>query len=225
MKIAAVCCTWNRPRLLGRMIECFLRQDYPNRELVILSDNDQYPSMGGDRWRLVSHHFRYPTLGDKRNVADRLVSDDVDALAVWDDDDLYLPWQLSAIAAALEEADWVQPRQVLVNRNGRFNRFETFHRRDPADIRYHGGWAFRRDAFERLAGYASMSNGEDREIAARAFAMFGPSADTITAEHPTPGYVYHWLGRPGRHLSSMTPTGDESGYRELAGRKSNGWTG
>ena len=44
MKIAAVCITYLRPRQLGWMIECFLRQDYPpqRRQLVILDDAGQY---------------------------------------------------------------------------------------------------------------------------------------------------------------------------------------
>ncbi len=214
MKIAAVCCTYNRPDLLGRMIACFEAQDYPDRELVILDDADQYANQEGDRWRLVSHRIRYPTLGDKRNAAVRLVSPDVDALAIWDDDDLYLPWQLSAMAATLERAEWAQPRQVLVARRGRYDRVEAFSRSDPTDIGYHGGWGFRREAFERL-GYAAISNGEDREIAGRARELLGPSADTISTERPDPGYIYTWHGRAGGHLSAMGPPGDEAGYRTI----------
>jgi hypothetical protein len=37
MKLAALCCTFHRPHLLGQLVESFLRQDYPRhlRELVI----------------------------------------------------------------------------------------------------------------------------------------------------------------------------------------------
>ncbi len=215
MKIAAVCCTWNRPELLGRLIECFNRQDYADRELVILDDADQYPAMEGNRWKLVSQRFRYPTLGDKRNAAARLVSDDVSAFAVCDDDDLYLPHHLSACVEALQDAQWCQPRQVLIADGKSFKRQATFRKSDPNNLGYQGGWAWQRGAFEKLGGYASISNGEDVEIAARSLALLGPSADTITARHPTPGYVYTWLGRAGRHLSAMSPPGDESGYQEL----------
>ena len=56
MKIAAVCVTYLRPRQLGWMIHCFLRQDYPaaRRELVILDDAGQYDNQSGPGWRLVS---------------------------------------------------------------------------------------------------------------------------------------------------------------------------
>ena len=29
MKLAALCCTFRRPHMLGQLIESFLRQDYP----------------------------------------------------------------------------------------------------------------------------------------------------------------------------------------------------
>ena len=100
MKIAAVCCTYLRPKQLGHLIRCFERQDYADRELVVLDDAGQYEPAAGDRWRLVSVRPRFPTLGEKRNAAAGYVSPDVEALAVWDDDDLYLPWALSASVAA-----------------------------------------------------------------------------------------------------------------------------
>ena len=55
----------------------------------------------GDRWRLVSVADRFATLGEKRNAAARLAPPDADALAIWDDDDLYMPWALRASVAAL----------------------------------------------------------------------------------------------------------------------------
>ena len=109
MKIAVVCVTYNRPRQLGQMIRCFQRQDYAPRELVILDDAGQYAPTEGPGWRLTSVAERFPTLGEKRNAAARLVSPDAEALAVWDDDDLYMPWALRASAAALEHAAWSRP--------------------------------------------------------------------------------------------------------------------
>ncbi len=102
MNIAAVCVTYLRPRQLGWMIRCFLEQDYPadKRELIVLDDAGQYEDQQGGGWRLISTGRRFATLGEKRNAAAAL-ADGVEALAVWDDDDLYLPWALSASAAAL----------------------------------------------------------------------------------------------------------------------------
>jgi hypothetical protein len=205
MKIAAVCVTYLRPRQLGWMIQCFLRQDYPaaKRELVILDDAGQYDDASGAGWRLISTATRFPTLGEKRNAAAALVAADTDALAVWDDDDLYLPWALSASAAALKRAAWSRPSLVL-------------HRQDDGRLQqhhtgglFHGGWAYRRDLFRRLGGYPAMDNGEDQALAARFRGARIEPADPCTLEWP-PFYIYCWSGH-GWHLSGMG--GD--GYRQL----------
>ena len=94
-KITAVCPTYKRPVQLANIVQCFLDQDYKNKELVILDDAQQYPDgLAGDGWRVHSMKERYPTLGDKRNASVELAQGEY--IAVWDDDDAYLPWHLSA---------------------------------------------------------------------------------------------------------------------------------
>jgi glycosyltransferase involved in cell wall biosynthesis len=203
MKIAAVCCTYLRPTQLGHLIRCFQLQDYADRELVILDDAGQYESTEGDRWRLISTARRWPTLGDKRNAAARLVSPDVEALAVWDDDDLYLPWALSASVAALEQAPWSRPSRVLHRQaDGTLRQHET-------GGLYHGGWAYQRDAFWNAGGYPSQNNGEDQELARRISRRRIPEADPIMLGF-LPFYIYQW-GGPGYHISAL----GDSGYDRL----------
>ena len=182
------------------MIGCFLRQDYPadQRELVILDDAGQYETQSGDGWRLVSTAQRFRSLGEKRNAAAALVSGDVEALAVWDDDDLYLPWALSASAAALRRAPWSRPSLVL-------------HPQDDGSLRqhrtgglFHGGWAYRRDVFQRIGGYPAIDNGEDQALARQLAAAGTPEADPCSLGF-APFYVYVWGG--GWHLSGMGSDG------------------
>jgi hypothetical protein len=203
MKIAAVCCTYLRPKQLGHMIRCFERQDYEERELVILDDAGQYEDTHGDSWRLISLPNRFGSLGEKRNAAASLVSPDVEALAVWDDDDLYLPWALRASAAALRVAPWSRPSLVL-------------HPQPDGSLRqhrtgglFHGGWAYRRRTFEQCDGYPAMNNGEDQAFAARLLTAGTAGADPMRLGH-RPFYVYVWGG--GYHISGMGP----DGYERLA---------
>jgi glycosyltransferase involved in cell wall biosynthesis len=116
MKLAALCCTYRRPHLLGQLIESFLRQNYPRelRELVILDDAGQYENQEGDGWRLVSIPRRFHSLGEKRNACAALASPDAEGFLVADDDDIYLPHWFSATAEALQRADWSRARLVLL---------------------------------------------------------------------------------------------------------------
>jgi glycosyltransferase involved in cell wall biosynthesis len=193
MKIAVVCVTYNRPQLLGQMIRCFERQDYADRELVILDDAGQYAATEGLGWRLYSTDQRFSTLGEKRNAAARLVSNDVEAFAVWDDDDLYMPWALRASVAALNNADWSRPSLVL-------------HPQPSGSLRqhrtgglFHSGWAYRRGVFAEAGGYPTINNGEDQGLAERLNRLGVTEADPMTLGF-LPFLVYPWFGR--LHFSS-----------------------
>ena len=211
MKIAAVCCTYLRPKDLGHLIRCFQLQDYPPemRELVILDDAGQYDSRHGRGWRLISTDRRFATLGEKRNAAISLIADDTEAVAVWDDDDLYLPWSLRACAAALQNAPWSRPSLVL-------------HPREDGSLRqhrtgglFHGGWAYHRSALEQVGGYPALNNGEDQALARRLKRAGVEEADPI-ALGQRPFYIYSWGTSGGWHLSGMGP----QGYQRLGGLRS-----
>ncbi len=206
MKIAAVCCTFLRPKHLGWLVRCFLQQDYENRELIILDDAGQYDNRQGHRWRLISTSRRFATLGEKRNAATALVADDTEAVAVWDDDDLYLPWALRASVAALKHAPWSRPSLVLHPQgNGWLGQHET-------GGLFHGGWAYRRKVFEQVRGYPAMNNGEDRAFARRLRRAGVEEADPIQLGWK-PFYVYPWGIGSGWHLSGM----GSQGYQRLGG--------
>jgi len=205
MKIAAVCCTYLRPKWLGWMIRCFEKQDYPNRELVILDDAGQYDTTHGDRWTLVSTKMRYRSLGEKRNAAADLVSDDVEALAIWDDDDLYLPWALTATSAALEHADWSRPSIVLhPGEDGMLQRHET-------DGCFNSAWGFRRAAYNRIGGYPPRSGNEDDFLARKLVELGVTQADPMALGYK-PFLVYPWrISGPyrTRRLSTLSRRGWE----------------
>ena len=209
MKIAAVCCTYLRPKHLGWLIKCFLKQDFPadSRELLILDDAGQYDSRQQDGWTLISFKRRFRSLGEKRNAAIALTSPDVDALAVWDDDDVYLPWALSASVAALKTAPWSRPSLVLHERaDGKLRQHET-------GGLFHGGWAYTKQAFDRAGGYPPIDNGEDQRFAQR-LKRAGVTESDPCKLGSRPFYVYRWGPGAGYHLSGMGP----NGYQKLGER-------
>lgn len=208
MKIAAICCTYKRPGLLAEAIESFLRQDYPAhlRELIVLDDAGQYALdalAGIEGVKLVSIPYRFRTLGEKRNASASLISSDVNAYCVWDDDDIYLPWHLSASAAALANADYTIPTVLYIDKRTRLERKEN-------QYLFHGAWAFRREAFEKVCGYPFIQSGQDQGLLQRFKAAKLRRADPLQSD-PRPSYVYRWYTAHASHLSAM----GKGGYERL----------
>jgi hypothetical protein len=196
--MAVVTCTWHRPKQLGHLVKCFLEQDYPaeSRELVILDDAGMYQPMRGDGWQLVSIARRFKTLGEKRNATLGLVSPDTRAVAIWDDDDIYLPHALSSQARTLSDFEWCRPSQVLYEQSdGTLSRHLT-------NGLYQGGWAFRLDVLNRVGGYRAVSICEDQELAQRLIAANVRIGDPLWHCN-TPYYVYRDASSESYHASYM----------------------
>lgn len=196
MKLAVVCVTYNRPRQMGQMLRCFQRQDYAEREMAILDDAGQYRPTWGDRWRLVSVAECYASLGEKRNAAAQLVSPDPEALAVWDDDDLYMPWALRASAAALQRAPWSRPSRVLHPQS------DGLLRQHRTGGLFHSGWAYRREIFEQAGRHPHINNGEDQGLAERVRRLGVAECDPLEL---APFLVYP--SQNARHFSAAGPKG------------------
>lgn len=214
-KLACLCCTYGRPRLLAHALESYLRQDYPSDrvELIVLDDAGQYTSQTHEtpkHWQIVSTAQRFRTLGEKRNATAALVSDDAEAYVVWDDDDIYLPWALKAHAVALAQAPWSLPGRVLVEK--------------PKDYRlalketgglFHSAWAFSRKLFASVGGYPFMQSGQDQALARR-FRQHCPAPE-LTADPIALGFdpflVYRWATTGSWHISALDR---RHGYQCLA---------
>jgi len=166
MKIACLCCTFNRPGQLAEAVESFLRQTYPAelRELVILDDAGQYAQGACDDLpgvKLITTRHRFRTMGEKRNACAALASPDAEAYAVWDDDDIYLPWHLEAMARVFESGiPWSRPEEVWIDRRSYLERKKT-------GGLFHGSWGFTREAFLSVGGYPAMQSGQDQALAGR----------------------------------------------------------
>jgi glycosyltransferase involved in cell wall biosynthesis len=99
--VSCVMPTSNRPRFVRQAIRCFLRQDYPNTELLVLDDGtdavgDCIPE--DSRIRYVRLDRKLP-LGAKRNLACAEARGDF--IVHWDDDDWYPPWRVRVQVRAL----------------------------------------------------------------------------------------------------------------------------
>jgi glycosyltransferase involved in cell wall biosynthesis len=97
--------TKDRRVFATRAIAYFLRQDYPNRELLIIDDGmDDIQGIVPDGpsihyHRLDSEH----TVGKKRNLACERAKGEI--ILHWDDDDWQANWRVSYQVRALQESD------------------------------------------------------------------------------------------------------------------------
>jgi glycosyltransferase involved in cell wall biosynthesis len=113
--VSAIMPTADRRRFVTRAIKYFQRQDYPNRELLILDDGEDRVAdlvPPDPRIRYVSLESRL-VLGDKRNRACELARGEL--VAHWDDDDWQAPYRLRYQVEQLEQhgAALCGPRRVV----------------------------------------------------------------------------------------------------------------
>jgi hypothetical protein len=102
--VSCIMPTANRRRFVPTAIADFLRQDFPNKELLIVDDGadavgDLVPA--DPRIRYVSLSRR-ATVGAKRNLACEHSRGAL--IAHWDDDDRHAPWRLRCQVEALRDA-------------------------------------------------------------------------------------------------------------------------
>jgi glycosyltransferase involved in cell wall biosynthesis len=90
--VSCITATYGRYSLLRQAISCFLEQDYPKKELIILNNNSipLYCDLPNIK---IYNEPKYSTLGKCRKRLLEISGGEF--IKVWDDDDLYLPWSLT----------------------------------------------------------------------------------------------------------------------------------
>jgi O-antigen biosynthesis protein len=95
MKVSCIMPTKNRAHLIGMAIQCFLEQDYADRELVILDNGDD----GTENLIPADARIRYSkvdgerTTGEMRNLCCELAQGEI--ICHWDSDDWCAPTRIS----------------------------------------------------------------------------------------------------------------------------------
>jgi hypothetical protein len=105
--VSCLTATAGRFSVLREAVACFLAQDYPEKELVILN-NHPTPLVCDLPGVRVVNEPKYASLGDCRNRLLELAQGDL--VRTWDDDDLYLPWAISQGVEHLGEAPAFKPK-------------------------------------------------------------------------------------------------------------------
>lgn len=198
--VSCICPTYNRAPsrqyLLEEAIESFLRQTYPNKELIVFNDcPGQLLVCNAPGVRVINVPRRYPSLGDKYNAA--IAAARGDLIAPWEDDDVSLPWRLSLSVERLGDAGYFNPKRYWLM-------LDTEIQGDQSTGYGHNLSLFSREAFERVGGYPPVSGAQD---ATMDNALLGsvecrgvPSTDQSELPMAEWYYIYRWCVSP-THLS------------------------
>jgi O-antigen biosynthesis protein len=154
--------TCDRKQFVPQAIRSFLRQDYPNAELLIVDDSrepiaDLVPRH--DRIRLIRLE-RKLTVGAKRNLACEQARGEL--IVHWDDDDWYPPWRITAQVRALAEggADLCGSSQIFYVNTAENRGWE--YRYEASGVQWVGGntLAYHKRFWERNR-FQDLQVGED----------------------------------------------------------------
>ena len=106
-----------RPASARLAVECFQRQSYPNREMVIIDDGptddlaDYVAGLADERIRMVRLASTDKTLGELRNTA--VANAHGELVCQWDDDDLSDPdpplWTCRVHPGFRSDASFLEP--------------------------------------------------------------------------------------------------------------------
>lgn len=161
--ISCLCITKNEPKLLKLSIECFKQQIYPNKELIVLYENNNpfiddikklYPDDDIKFFEVESNPKK--TLGELRNMSIELSNGDY--ISQWDDDDWHSPVRL-----------WEQFYYMKKNnKNGSIlkkwlvydERNDLLYERERTDlIGWEGSLLFKKSEIKSF--YENLAKGED----------------------------------------------------------------
>lgn len=192
---------------LDEAVECFLRQDYQRKELIILNDTPGQPVVfDHPQVRVINWAERYPTLGEKRNAAAAFAQGDL--LMVWDDDDISFPWRMTqaALHFKAEKPDYAGAHgHFFSERNVDYQYIESA----PGYGGLFASAAYTREAIFAVP-YVAMDCGEDQRLV-RDMQAAGRKIDQVPCDIRNCPIIYRW-NYLARHISALPV---ESGYATL----------
>lgn len=199
MFVLCVCPTYGRPQeLIENTIWLFEQQTHPERYLILYDDLGNIGPQRGLGWEVVSTPNREKTLPAKYNWILNYASKSVawQAVAQWDDDDIYLPNHLSMIAAGCELRPWCYPSVVGTT----YNQPQGSYSLELTRMNFSASLGARRDHLERVGNWpvTGEMNFDQQLIKNLSTA---PAYDTSN-KGKTLTYIMRWADSGASHCSA-----------------------
>ncbi len=171
--VSCIMPTYNRRAYLPQALECFQRQDYPNRELIVVDDGTEPIE---DLTRLADNirYMRLPrrmSIGAKRNLACQHARGEI--VAHWDDDDWYsadrLRYQVAPIISGATDLTGLENALVLELPAGDFWTTDARLHQKMFVGNVHGGTlVYRKELWTQGLRYPEVNLAEDAWLLHRA---------------------------------------------------------
>lgn len=203
-KIACLCPTYGRPRLVQNALALFMAQVYVRgmAKLFVLDDGAQFDEQQNELLHLEVSTRRYPGMVAKYDRLVELANEwGADAYAVWDDDDLYCPWHLSAANWAIGQGfAWSYPQWVMSEGGGKL---ET----EMTGGNLHGSIVIGREILEQVGGWPRTERADfDLQMIAKLFGVDEPGRPDYQF---APSYVFRWANSGASHYQNYATKGHE----------------
>jgi glycosyltransferase involved in cell wall biosynthesis len=164
--------TYERRRYVPQALQSFLKQDYPNRQLIIVDDGkDAIGDLVEGLPNVRYFHIARTSIGAKRNLACSHAAGEI--IAHWDDDDWYSPdrlrYQVMPILAGKADLTGLENAFVLELPRGEFWTTEpTLHQRLFVGNVHGGTLVYRKNLWLEGLRYPEINLAEDAWLLVRA---------------------------------------------------------
>lgn len=195
MKSLCVCLTYGRIPFLNRMLSSFLQQDYDDKHLVIINDDNNIQLCCDYKNVICINLNKKILIPQKRNLAVALGYYDI--ILPMDDDDIFLPSKISNhVNKHLTHPD------IWLYRNSAA--YMTYENEFTVSISSTNVVSYTRDAWYNIGGYKHSENrGEDDEFFNRMpYKMIEHNRDNID-------YVYNW-SNINYHMTLIDPSMEDT---------------
>jgi len=209
MKLTAICPTYGRVPddtfMLEEAIYWFMRQDYDDKELIILNDaKEQELVCLTPNVYCLNLSNRFDTLGDKYNYLCQIADGDV--IVPWEDDDISLPGRLTQIANHLKgQYEYWKPGGAFFQ-SGQDNLTLC----SPGNV-FHNASGYKK-TYAKRHPYPSVSGPQDAMFDAKALqlARFNSLRLALPSEFQ---YVYRWQHGSGKQPNLSGHSDTDAAYR------------
>jgi glycosyltransferase involved in cell wall biosynthesis/Tfp pilus assembly protein PilF len=168
-KVSCILPTYNRRGYFPQAIQYFLRQDYSEKQLIVLDDGtdrvaDLVPDISDIEYIQIERRL---TIGEKRNIGVEACEGDI--VLLWDDDDWYganrISYQVAPIIEENADATVLQDGLVYDVIQGQFFHCRSLLRDQMFAFGVIGGTiAFRKDILDNTICFPKQSLAEDAEF-------------------------------------------------------------